>query len=63
MKQILDAILTEQFDDVAALPVPDHYRGVVVRADETEMFEGTAGRDKDPRKPRRTPTAHPTRTG
>src|ERR1700754_4477673 len=32
------------------VPVPSSYRGVVVRADETGMFEGLATAEKDPRK-------------
>jgi crotonyl-CoA reductase len=35
---------------VADLPVPGSYRAVVVRADETTMFDGMAHADKDPRK-------------
>ncbi len=35
--------------DVAALKVPESYRGLVVRKDEQGMFEGMASRDKDPR--------------
>ena len=35
---------------LAGLEVPDSYRGVVVRADETDMFDGLSSRDKDPRK-------------
>src|SRR5947207_10915004 len=35
---------------VGGLPVPDSYRGVLVRADEATMFEGIPTRDKDPRK-------------
>ncbi len=58
MQQILDAIMqAERATDpaaelraVAGLPVPSSYRGVVVRADETDMFDGLATRDKDPRK-------------
>ena len=58
MQQILDAIMqAERAADpaaelraVAGLPVPSSYRGVVVRADETDMFDGLATRDKDPRK-------------
>ena len=58
MQQILDAIMaaenaadpTRELTSVAGLPVPDSYRGVVVRADEATMFEGIASRDKDPRK-------------
>jgi crotonyl-CoA reductase len=58
MQRISDAIMSaEQTTDpagelarIADLPVPDSYRGVVVRAEETEIFEGMDNRDKDPRK-------------
>src|SRR5256885_16380878 len=58
MKDILDAIMSAEhaadpageLAAVAGLPVPDSYRGVVVRADEATMFEGIPTRDKDPRK-------------
>ena len=50
MQEILDAILAEQYDAVGALDIPDHYRGVTVRADEAGMFEGMSSREKDPRK-------------
>ncbi|MGC9670197.1 crotonyl-CoA carboxylase/reductase [Planosporangium sp. 12N6] len=58
MKDILDAIMAaehatdpaRELTSVAGLPVPDTYRGVVVRADEANMFEGMPTRDKDPRK-------------
>ncbi len=33
----------------AALPVPATYRGITVRKDETDMFEGLDSADKDPR--------------
>src|SRR5689334_19446351 len=49
MRQILDAILNDEPDAVGHLPVPESYRGVVVRADEQEMFTGMASRDKDRR--------------
>jgi crotonyl-CoA reductase len=51
VKQILDAILAGETsaEAYAALPVPDHYRAVTVHKDETEMFDGVATRDKDPR--------------
>src|SRR5215207_7392107 len=53
MKEILDAILNaetpDQLSAVAELPVPESYRGVVVRKDEVGMFDGVASRDKDPR--------------
>jgi crotonyl-CoA reductase len=47
---IRSAILAGEYAAVADLPVPETYRGMVVRADETDMFEGLATRDKDPRK-------------
>ncbi|MDT3445240.1 MULTISPECIES: crotonyl-CoA carboxylase/reductase [unclassified Pseudofrankia] len=56
MKDILDAILAEaapaetREKEFSALPVPESYRGMVVRKDETGMFEGMASRDKDPRR-------------
>jgi crotonyl-CoA reductase len=50
VQKILDAILADELDAIASLPVPDHYRGVTVHADEVEMFEGLPTRDKDPRK-------------
>ncbi len=50
MKAIRDAILADDLTAIAGLPVPDHYRGVLVRSDETEMFAGLSTRDKDPRK-------------
>ena len=50
MQDIRDAILAEQFDAVGSLEVPDHYNGVTVRAEDADMFEGLATRDKDPRK-------------
>ncbi len=51
MKHILDAILAgaTSRDDVAALEVPETYRGVVVRRDDERMFAGRETRDKDPR--------------
>jgi crotonyl-CoA reductase len=49
VKDIRDAILTGQFADLAGLPVPESYRGVVVRESDAEMFSGRATRDKDPR--------------
>src|SRR4051812_47968991 len=50
MKEILDAVLTGDTAGVAGIPIPESYRGVVVRKDEVGMFEGLASRDKDPRK-------------
>jgi crotonyl-CoA reductase len=58
VKDILDAIMAaEHAADPAAelariggLPVPESYRGVVVRADEATMFDGIPSQEKDPRK-------------
>src|SRR5215468_3333461 len=51
MEQIRDAILQgASGDDLAGLPLPDHYRAAFVRRDEVDMFEGMASADKDPRK-------------
>ncbi len=50
MNEIRDAILADQLDAVAGLKVPESYRGVLVRKDEQDMFEGLATKDKDPRK-------------
>jgi crotonyl-CoA reductase len=47
---IRDAILAGEPAGVATLPVPESYRAVVVRKDETEMFAGLSTKDKDPRK-------------
>ena len=52
MQEILDAILAGDTSaaDLAAIPVPATYRGVTVRRDEAEMFDGLESRDKDPRR-------------
>jgi crotonyl-CoA reductase len=50
VKEILDAILADDLDAVAGLPVPESYRGVVVRKDEVGMFEGMSTKEKDPRR-------------
>ncbi|WP_443056818.1 crotonyl-CoA carboxylase/reductase [Streptomyces sp. NBC_00667] len=52
MDEIVNALLSETATpaDFAALALPDSYRGNVVRRDETDMFEGMASADKDPRK-------------
>ncbi len=52
MKQILDAIVAGDASeaDIAAIPVPDSYRGVTVRKDEIGMFAGLATDEKDPRR-------------
>ncbi|HET7387519.1 MAG TPA: crotonyl-CoA carboxylase/reductase [Nocardioidaceae bacterium] len=55
MQQILDAITAADAgdasaEDFAALKVPESYRAAFVRKDETDLFEGMATREKDPRK-------------
>jgi crotonyl-CoA reductase len=50
VQKILDAILADELGAVGALEVPDHYRGVTVRASEVEMFDGLPQAEKDPRK-------------
>ncbi|SFP31804.1 crotonyl-CoA reductase [Amycolatopsis arida] len=49
LREIQHAVLTDNLDALASLPVPESYRGVTVHADETEMFAGLPTRDKDPR--------------
>ncbi len=50
MQQILDAILNDASPaDLAALPIPESYRGAHVLASEQEMWAGVASKDKDPR--------------
>ncbi len=58
MKQILDAIMSAEtaadpgaeLARITGLPVPESYQGVVVRADEVEMFAGQDSAAKDPRR-------------
>ncbi len=50
MDDIRNAILNDDHAAVADLPVPESYEGMVVRADEADMFDGLATKDKDPRK-------------
>jgi crotonyl-CoA reductase len=51
MQAILEAILADATgDEIAALPLPESYRGAVVRKDEVAMFEGLDSVDKDPRR-------------
>ena len=50
MQEILDAILTDEHGAIGGLALPDHYRGITVHADETDMFAGIPSHDKDPRK-------------
>lgn len=52
VKAIREAILAGDTPsgEFAALPVPESYRGVVVRRDEVDIFAGLATADKDPRR-------------
>lgn len=58
MQDILEAIMSaegssdpgRELAGIAGLPVPESYRGVVVRAEDTRMFDGLTTREKDPRK-------------
>ena len=47
---IREAVLGGAGAEVGALPLPEAYRGAVVRADEQEMFAGLSSEEKDPRK-------------
>ncbi|HET6502640.1 MAG TPA: crotonyl-CoA carboxylase/reductase [Amycolatopsis sp.] len=50
LKEIREAILSGDLDAVAGIELPESYRGVTVHADEVDMFDGLASRDKDPRR-------------
>ena len=51
MQPLLSAILDgAPGDEIAALPLPESYRAVVVRREDATMFEGLASADKDPRR-------------
>lgn len=52
MEQILHAIESDDVtaQDFAAIPIPETYRGAVVREQDTGMFTGMATADKDPMK-------------
>lgn len=58
MRQILDAIMhaekaadpVAQLRKLADVTVPDSYQGMVVRAEESSMFDGLPAHEKDPRK-------------
>src|SRR5579872_2214321 len=51
MRAFLEAIQAgASGDEIAAIPLPESYRGALVRADEQEMFAGLESGDKDPRK-------------
>ena len=51
IKAIRDAILAEEPAATSrTIESPESYRGMLVREDETGLFEGLATRDKDPRR-------------
>jgi crotonyl-CoA reductase len=51
MDRILEAISAGASGaELAALPVPDHYRAAYVRREDSEMFAGLESADKDPAK-------------
>jgi crotonyl-CoA reductase len=50
VQDIRDAILADDPATLAGLSVPESYKGITVHADEADMFEGMASREKDPRK-------------
>jgi crotonyl-CoA reductase len=51
MRAILEAIQAgASGDELGAIPLPESYRGAVVRRDDVDMFEGLASHEKDPRK-------------
>jgi crotonyl-CoA reductase len=50
MQKILDAILTDNLDELASLPIPMSYRAATVHAEEVGMFGELPTADKDPRK-------------
>jgi crotonyl-CoA reductase len=51
VKDILEAILAGDTTpaELEALAIPDHYRGITVHRDETDLFEGRPSKEKDPR--------------
>jgi crotonyl-CoA reductase len=52
IQQIADAIVSgdASSDDFAALEVPDHYTGALLRQEDESMFDGMPTRERDPRK-------------
>src|SRR5208283_825198 len=51
MSDILSAALAGATpDELAGLPIPDSYRGALVKRSEVDMFEGMESSDKDPRR-------------
>jgi crotonyl-CoA reductase len=51
MRAFLEAIQSgASGEELASIPIPESYRGALVRADEQEMFAGLDSAEKDPRK-------------
>ncbi|MFF2793129.1 alcohol dehydrogenase catalytic domain-containing protein, partial [Streptomyces sp. NPDC058049] len=52
MKHLREALLAADRTpaDIAALPLPESYRAMVLRAEDASMFEGIPSHEKDPRK-------------
>ncbi|MFE0043431.1 crotonyl-CoA carboxylase/reductase [Streptomyces albireticuli] len=52
MQEIVQTLISGEATgtDIAALRLPESYRGVVVRKEDVALFEGMASADKDPRK-------------
>ena len=51
MERIVEAISSgASGEELAAMPLPDHYRAAFVRREDAAMFEGLASADKDPTK-------------
>lgn len=52
MQQILDAIVSDvrEPDEIANIPLPQHYRAVTLHREEVGIFDGQDSADKDPRK-------------
>ncbi|HVE75034.1 MAG TPA: crotonyl-CoA carboxylase/reductase [Mycobacteriales bacterium] len=50
MQDICAAITAGETAALSSLPVPESYRGVVVRKEDAGLFEGLATKEKDPRK-------------
>ncbi|MEU3273030.1 crotonyl-CoA carboxylase/reductase [Saccharomonospora sp. NPDC006951] len=50
MSDIRQAIISGAADELGSLPVPGHYRGMTVHAEDVDMFDGLPSKDKDPRK-------------
>lgn len=50
MRDIRNAILSDNLEIIGSLPVPDHYLGVTLHAEDVGMFDGVNTVDRDPRR-------------